>query len=166
MAQQYSTHYSYSQGNSQPRSQPTTYPTDWLATEVPTASDMARKISNDSAYYSAFSEGSEDAYQNRSPATMSYGAVSPIYYEDDHLSTQQHPQPSHLKSSSTLERSNSEWSYSSHATPLSLGWSPDAIPLNSYKFVVPKGKEPYFQLRDGHWVTLATPQKVFLDSPR
>lgn len=166
MAEQYSTYFSFSKGNSQPRSQ-SNYATDWPTNEVPTASDMARKISNDSAYYSATSEVPEEAYYSkRSPATMSFGAESPMHYEDDHLSPQLYLQPAYLKSSPIPDRSNSQWRHSSHATPSSLGWSSDAIPLNLYKFVIPKGKEPFFQLRDSSWATFKTPEKVVLDSPR
>jgi hypothetical protein len=167
MAQQNSTYYSILKGNSQPRTQSIGYSTDLPAKEIPRASEMARKISNDSAYYSAVSEVSEEPYYSKqSRATMSFGAESPIYYENDHMSAQQYLQPSYLKPSTILERSNSEWSHSSHATPSSLRWSPDAIPLHLYKFVIPKGKDPFFQLRDSSWASSNTPDKVFLDSPR
>jgi hypothetical protein len=51
-------------------------------------------------------------------------------------------------------------------TPASPGWSSNSELLNLYKFVVPKGKEPYFELLPFNTATSATPAKVYLDSPR
>ncbi|KAE8453999.1 hypothetical protein EG329_007775 [Mollisiaceae sp. DMI_Dod_QoI] len=50
-------------------------------------------------------------------------------------------------------------------TPTSLEWVKNSQLLNLYKLVVPKGKDPYFQLLEGYAVSYQTPQRVFLDRP-
>jgi len=51
-------------------------------------------------------------------------------------------------------------------TPTSLGWSRPSELVKLYNFVVPKGKEPYLQLKDNWTPTYETPTKVFLDEER
>jgi hypothetical protein len=50
-------------------------------------------------------------------------------------------------------------------TPSSLGWPPGTDFVKLYKFIVQKGKLPYFQLREKWTPTYETPQKVYLDEP-
>jgi hypothetical protein len=50
-------------------------------------------------------------------------------------------------------------------TPNSLGWLMNDEYLNSYKFVVSKGKEPYFELPLDCPVTANTLATVYLDQP-
>ena len=167
MDQQHSSYYSYPRGDSKPRIQPTRYRADWEATQDPAGLDMTRNGSKDSAYYSASTECSDDAYyQKHSPNAMSYTAGSPTFYETDPLPTHQYLQPSYFESSPTLERSNSERGHLSRVTPSSLGWTSDARFLNFYKFIVPKGGEAHFELVEGYWGQYDIPEKVFLDSPK
>jgi hypothetical protein len=49
-------------------------------------------------------------------------------------------------------------------TPRTLGWTHGTELLKLYSFVVPKGKEPYFELQ-GWTPTTETPSKVYLDTP-
>jgi len=48
-------------------------------------------------------------------------------------------------------------------TPSSLGWPPGTDFVKLYKFFVPKGKLPYFQLQERYTPTSQTPQRVHLD---
>lgn len=105
--------------------------------------------SDDDACYSVSPEGSDDICYPKD--SISFGAGSPTFYEYNLPAYQHHPP--------------SKQSYSSRATPSSLGWTSDTTFLNFYKFVVPKGKEPYFELLKGCYIPLDTPEKVFLDPP-
>ncbi len=51
-------------------------------------------------------------------------------------------------------------------TPKSLGWTLVAETLKLYRFIVPKGKEPYFELLPNLQVTAQNPERVYLDEPR
>jgi hypothetical protein len=51
-------------------------------------------------------------------------------------------------------------------TPSSLGWPPGTKLVNVYKFVVPKGKPPYFDLLEKFAPTYETPARVYLDEPK
>ena len=165
MAQQTSFYYSSHRDDSKPRTFPNNNYTNWQS-QTATGQDMTRHLSNDSAYYSTISQNSDDAYfSKQSPTTMSFGAGSPHLYDDDNFSTPQYRHPQYLESSPPLERSNSNRSSSSRATPSSLGWPRDASMLGYYKFVIPKGKEPYFELLPPFFVSPGTPERVYLDSP-
>jgi hypothetical protein len=48
-------------------------------------------------------------------------------------------------------------------TPTSLGWPRGTDFVKLYKFIVPKGKLPYFQLQERFTPTYETPQRVYLD---
>lgn len=48
-------------------------------------------------------------------------------------------------------------------TPSSLGWPRGTELVKLYKFIVSKGKLPYFQLQERFTPTYETPQKVYLD---
>jgi hypothetical protein len=48
-------------------------------------------------------------------------------------------------------------------TPSSLGWPRGTELVKLYKFIVPKGKSPYFQLQERFTPTYETPQRVHLD---
>jgi hypothetical protein len=48
-------------------------------------------------------------------------------------------------------------------TPSSLGWPRGTDLVKLYKFIVPKGKLPYFQLQERFIPTYETPQRVYLD---
>jgi hypothetical protein len=50
-------------------------------------------------------------------------------------------------------------------TTTTLGWLPNSDLLSLYKFVVPKSKEPYFELMDPWVPTPETPSWVYLDEP-
>ncbi|KAM3075086.1 hypothetical protein ACMFMG_007456 [Clarireedia jacksonii] len=50
-------------------------------------------------------------------------------------------------------------------TPSSLGWTPNTDLWKLYKFIVPKGKEPYLELLPGLVVYGDTPSRVYLDPP-
>jgi hypothetical protein len=52
---------------------------------------------------------------------------------------------------------------SARHTPLSLGWSTNSKLSNLYKFIVQKGKEPYFELCPPWSETAQTPPRVYLD---
>ena len=64
-----------------------------------------------------------------------------------------------------LQRSVSARSGPPIYTPSFLGWQPDTLPLDLYRLMVPKGKEPYFELKPECAATLETPERVYLDSP-
>jgi hypothetical protein len=51
-------------------------------------------------------------------------------------------------------------------TPSSLRWTQGTDLLNLYKFIVPKGKLPYFELLETFTPTYDTPTRVFLDEPK
>jgi hypothetical protein len=51
-------------------------------------------------------------------------------------------------------------------TPSSLGWSQDTELVKLYRFIVPKGKMPYFQLLEKWTPTYQTPTRVYLNESR
>lgn len=51
-------------------------------------------------------------------------------------------------------------------TPSTLGWKDSKILENLYKFVVTKGKEPYFELLPTCITTSDFPARIYLDAPR
>lgn len=75
---------------------------------------------------------------------------------------------------STPESPNTimDWSYSpidnQKHTPSSLGWKTvDLLKwLDFYTFIVPKGKDPYFELQNQWSPTGETPARIYLDQPR
>ncbi|PQE30268.1 C2H2 finger domain-containing protein [Rutstroemia sp. NJR-2017a WRK4] len=67
--------------------------------------------------------------------------------------------PSTYEQSAPIQQSIVKW------TPLSLGWTPNTDLWKLYKFIVPKGKEPYLELLPGLVVYDNTPSRVFLDPP-
>ena len=166
MEQQYSNFYPYSQGNSKPRSRTTDTIPNWsqnLVIPVTAGLDMTRTGSDDSAYYSAATEFLDDGYhQKRSPPEMFYTASSPTFYSKE-PSPGQRFLPSAY--SPPLESFTLKRSHSLRETPSSLRWAPDGSFLTYYKFKIPRGKEPYFELREGYYGTHEYPEKVFLDPP-
>ena len=159
------------QGSSWPGTLPTDYPTDWRATQPQAGSDMARNGSNDSAYYSARTEYSDETFsQEHSPGSLSHNASSPSPYKIDTISAQQYlqqPQYSDLEPSQRLSRFSSERDPLIRPTLSALGWTPESNYLQSYKFVIPKGREPYFKLLyEGYPSRNDMPEKVFLDVPK
>ncbi|PQE05760.1 egg shell protein [Rutstroemia sp. NJR-2017a BVV2] len=67
--------------------------------------------------------------------------------------------PSTYEQSAPTQQSIVKW------TPLSLGWTPNTDLWKLYKFIVPKGREPYLELLPGLVVYDNTPSRVFLDPP-
>jgi len=55
--------------------------------------------------------------------------------------------------------------FENRPTPTSLGWKIDTSLLKLYKFLVAKGKEPYFELLPEWTATYETPSRVYLDKP-
>ena len=51
-------------------------------------------------------------------------------------------------------------------TPSSLGWSQGTELVKLYKFIVPKGKLPYFELLEKWTPTYNTPTRVYLDEAK
>jgi hypothetical protein len=143
MAQQNSTYYSSHRDDSKPRHFPTHSYTACPRQTV-TGQEMTRHLSKDSAYYSS---ASDDAYYSKqsSPTTMPYEPDETFYSQYSH--------------------DNSQHSSSVRPTPLNLGWFDNEL-LSLYKFVVQKGKEPFFELLPTCLVTIQTPKIVYLDSPR
>jgi hypothetical protein len=164
MAQRNSTCYSSQWEDSKPRAPRNDSYRNWQSQPL-AGQNMTRNGSNDSAYCSAVSQHSDEVFfSNPSPiAAMSAGG-SPTF-QPDNFSTPQYLQSQYFESSSPLERSNSDRSTSSRATPSSLGWIDNNL-LKVYKFVVQKGKEPYFELLPGCYVTTDTPARVYLDNPK
>jgi hypothetical protein len=132
------------------------------------AIDMTRNESHDSAYFSTASENCDNAYyQTPSPAAMSFVNWPPVCYGNDQVSAQQCVHPQYLESSPSGATNKPEPESSPRETPSSLGWTRDEKLFKPfYKFVIPKGKPPYFQLLGDRYFAPCTPEKVFLDSPR
>jgi len=55
--------------------------------------------------------------------------------------------------------------FESRPTPTSLRWEKDTHLLKLYKFVAPKGEDPYFELLPQWTATYETPSTVYLDKP-
>ena len=163
MARRNSTYHSSQWEDSKPRAPTNDGYGNWQSQPL-AGQNMTRNDSNDSAYFSANSQHSDEVFfSNPSPiAAMSAGG-SPTF-QSDNFSTPQYLQSQYFESSSPLEHSNSDWS-TSRATPSSLGWIDNSL-LKVYKFVVQRGKEPYFELLPGCCVTSDTPARVYLDTPR
>ncbi|KAF7861507.1 hypothetical protein EAF04_008070 [Stromatinia cepivora] len=125
---------------------------------------MSRNYSDQSSI-STQSRSSEDFdLPIFSSASMSFGSNasdSPQYYDDGYNQGYNN----YRTASHSLERSLSSHSNSIKATPSSLGWAPESELLRLYKFIVPKGKEPYLELLPGYQICDNMPQHVFLDSP-
>ena len=122
--------------------------------------------SNDSAYYSVVSQLSEDVHFPERSLAMSYSAGSPVpLCEGDNLSNTQYYNRQYLESNPPLQDSDSDRGNLYRPTPTSLKWL-DTDLLSLYKFVVPKGKEPYFELLPSYFVSSETPEIVYLDHPR
>lgn len=73
--------------------------------------------------------------------------------------------PQYLPESDALDLNPRTTSQKIRPTPSSLGWS-DSSFLVLYKFVVPKGREPFFDLLSGNFATADTPTTVYLDFPK
>jgi hypothetical protein len=58
---------------------------------------------------------------------------------------------------------NSKTKYGMRSSPKTLGWTEVESKLNRYKFVVPDGDEPYFELLLKAAATFDTPETVYLD---
>jgi hypothetical protein len=126
--------------------------------------DMLRHLSNDSGFCSITSQLSDEAYSpGQAYPNMPYNAASPGEFEENYT-FQQYASPPVLRSSPAMERSNSARSYASRATPSSLGLQNDA-PLQAYKFVVMKGKEPFFELPPTAYAGPDAPTRIYLDTP-
>jgi hypothetical protein len=77
-------------------------------------------------------------------------------YEVNYLPTQQHD-----SSFGSFQQTENV-----RHTPSSLGWSQGTELVKLYKFIVPKGKMPYFQLRENWTPTYETPARVYLDESK
>ncbi|KAG0651984.1 hypothetical protein D0Z07_1164 [Hyphodiscus hymeniophilus] len=164
MAQQHSVLYPHSQGNSTPRILPTEFSAGWSPNLIP--AEMARNGSKDSAYWSAGTEASDEYYQKPSPsATVAYSTGSPALCETDSLFGQQYEQNTYQDEAPIFTRSNSTGSNFPRTTLSDLTLTEESL-MNFYKFVIPKGNEPYFELVvPAYWDPYNMPGKVYLDSP-
>lgn len=114
--------------------------------------------SRSSGDFSSVSSGSPSmSYDLRTPQSLQY-------CDDDYSQNQEYD--NHTVSSSSIEKNFSVLSSSVKSTPSTLGWSSKAEQLSLYKFIVPKGKEPYFELLPGYQVCYNTPHQIFLDPSR
>ena len=119
--------------------------------------DRYQALSNDSS----ISEASFSTNNCMSPPAspldnMSYFTAK-LEYESDSL-----PQQQQLNSSITSHCYTESVKY----TPKFLGWSHNTELLKLYTFIVPKSKEPYFQLRESWTPTYETPKTVYLDQSK
>lgn len=127
---------------------------------------MSRNYSDQSSI-STQSRSSEDSYLpifRSAYASMSFdlnGSDSSQHHDDGYNQGYNN----YTTASHNLERSLSSHSNSMKATPSSLGWAPESELLRLYKFIVPKGKEPYLELLQGYQICFNVPQRVYLDPP-
>ena len=77
-------------------------------------------------------------------------------YEGNYLPTQQHD-----SSFGSFQQTENV-----RHTPSSLGWSQGTELVKLYRFIVPKGKMPYFQLLEKWTPTYETPPRVYLDESK
>ena len=144
MEQQNSTYYSsQAEDSSKPRFYTSNSYTHYHSQQ---GQDMLRHLSSDSGYHSNTSHQSDDCYADQSPITvMSSIPASPSLYYEKNVTVSQTLQ-SQFYESSQLHRSPSNPSNQHRSTPANLGWLPNSDLLDLYKFVVQKGKEPYFEV--------------------
>jgi hypothetical protein len=113
---------------------------------------MDRIPSNDSSA-SQLSFSSEHCY---SIPTSPVNSMPHGPYDGNYLATQQHD-----SSFGSFQQTENV-----RHTPSSLGWSQGTELVKLYRFIVPKGKMPYFQLRETWTPTLETPARVYLDESK
>ncbi|CAD6444705.1 dedf643d-e780-4689-a075-725ca4ab91fb [Sclerotinia trifoliorum] len=125
---------------------------------------MSRNYSNQSSI-STQSRSSEDFYlpiSSSSSMSFDWNVSDSSQHHDDGYNQGYN---NYTTASHSLERSLSSHSNFMKATPSSLGWAPESELLRLYKFIVPKGKEPHLELRQGYQICFNVPQRVYLDPP-
>jgi hypothetical protein len=105
------------------------------------------------------SSGSQLSYSSENCLSIPTSPVNNMPYtpyESNYLPTQQHD-----SSFSSFRQTENV-----RHTPSSLGWCKGTELVKLYKFIVPKGKLPYFQLLETWTPTYETPARVYLNESK
>lgn len=157
--------YLYQQDESNPRTSNADNNANWQGQAGAVSVMMNRNRSNDTTSSTRTRYSNENYSSISSPATtvLSFGDGSPFRHDNDNFSAPQYA--SYVGSSPPIQPSDSNQTNSPRMTPTALGWLSDTSLLQYYKFVVNKGKEPYFDLLPDYTATSQAPSRVYLDPP-